>query len=217
MEKKLQKKDKYKLLEPVLCPELRKNIKPLDVDQEKYEEIGAITLNLFYKNELSIYKLLYSRESNSEFGSSNSKTIRSEYLKKLVATNEYFPSELMLDKFRRRADVSYEEKLKSKILSMKDKAKSERKNTNLDMSRKTSNVDMDNKISTKDGKESKEKEKKSKFITNEENQIIEENQSDAAEENEEQSFYEDEDDYLMQSEDADLSDSAEGEYDDRGD
>jgi hypothetical protein len=215
MEKKVQKKDKYKLLEPILYPELRKKIKPLDVDQEKYEELGSITLNLFYKNEMSIYKLLYSRESNSDFGISNSKTIRSEYLKKLVATNEYFPSELLLDKFRRRADVSYEEKLKTKILSMKDKAKSEKKNTNLEMSRKTSNVDLEIKI--KEGKEFKEKEKKSKFTSSDENQIVEENQSDQAEENDEQSFYEDEDDYLMQSEDVDLSGSAEGEYDDRGD
>lgn len=215
MEKKVQKKDKYKLLEPILYPELRKKIKPLDVDQEKYEELGSITLNLFYKNEMSIYKLLYSRESNSDFGISNSKTIRSEYLKKLVATNEYFPSELLLDKFRRRADVSYEEKLKTKILSMKDKAKSEKKNTNLEMSRKTSNVDLEIKIN--EGKEFKEKEKKSKFTSSDENQIVEENQSDQAEENDEQSFYEDEDDYLMQSEDVDLSGSAEGEYDDRGD
>jgi hypothetical protein len=214
MEKKIQKKDKYKLLEPVLYPELRKKIVPLDVDEDKYNDIGLITLNLLHKNEISIYKLLYKREANSDFNSSNSKTIRSEYLKKLVSTNqEYFPHELTQDKFKRRADVSYEEKLKTKILSMKDKAKTEKidkRNSNQDANKRASNVERRESV---DFIEKVVKEKKSK--PNEDNVIVQEGASDAEEQNEEQS-YEDED-FLMQSDEDGGSNSEEANYSEGGD
>jgi len=210
MEKKNVKKDKYKLLEPVLYPELRKKFIELDVDEEKFNDIGLITMNLIKHNEVSIYKLLYNRELNSDYLSTgNTKSIRSEYLKRLVSTNEdYFPKELLNDKFKRRADLSLDEKFKHKILSMKDKAKSEKafkKNCNENNSRKTSFFERKESIDIVENKKHK---------PNEEPINILEEPGSEPEENEDQSF---EEDYVMNSDEDGGSNSEEANYSDGGD
>jgi len=82
METSNYKKDKYKLNEPILYPPLKKSINELDIDEEKSEELGTITINLLKLRDISIYKLLYYKGSNSEF--SEGIEVRNEFLKKLL-------------------------------------------------------------------------------------------------------------------------------------
>ncbi len=139
MEKKNYKKEKYKLNEPVLYPPLKKNIEALSVNEEKSEDLGYITLNFLKLRDTSIYKLLYNKGTASIDFLEN-KEIRNEYLKKIVESNsDYFPKELLLDKFKKRPDLSFEEKLKTKISlkgSEKISKKKEKKENDFDVSRK---------------------------------------------------------------------------------
>lgn len=175
MEKKSHhKKDKYKLQEPVLYPPLTKSFVQLEADEEKFQEMGEIIINLLKQGEISIYKLLYNRgaEGESVLSESSANSIRNEYLKKIVESNdEYFPHELALDKFKRRPDVSFEEKLKAKIASMaveKPSRTKKEKKVDLEMSRKVSNAaeikinaDEALKVVEEQGSENEEQEERS--------------------------------------------------------
>ena len=207
MEKKYQKKDKYKLNEPILYPPLRQNIANLDVDEDKFNDIGILTLRLLRQNEMSVYKLLYNRETNTEFLTSNNtnKSVRSDYLKKIVEANEvYFPRELQEEKYKRRDDLTFDEKLKSKIQFKESKTKKEKGNKDLN---KKANTERKESIDIAEVGKTQNGNKKSK--ANEPVNVIEEDE-DQIEENEEQSF--EEDDFLMNSEDEAGSNNEEANY-----
>jgi hypothetical protein len=210
MEKKYQKKDKYKLNEPVLYPPLKQKIVSLDVDEDKYSDIGILTLRLLRQSEMSIYKLLYNRESNLELMTStnNNKSVRSEYLKKLVEANEdYFPRELLVEKYKRKKEITYEEKLKSKIQFTETKPKKAKKEEKKKDSNRKESIDLGDNLKTQNVN------KKAKL--NEPQNVVEEEESQHADDQEEQSFEEDE--FLMNSEEEVGSDSQEANYSDGGD
>ncbi len=210
MEKKYQKRDKYKLNEPILYPPLKQKIASLDVDEDKYNDIGILTLRLLRQSEMSIYKLLYNRESNLDLMTSTNpnKSVRSEYLKKLVEANEdYFPRELLEEKYKRKKEITYEEKLKSKIQFTEPKQKKPKKEEKKKESERKESIDFGENLKTQNGN------KKAKL--SEQPNIIEEEESQQADENEEQSFEEDE--FLMNSDEEVGSNSEEANYSDGGD
>jgi hypothetical protein len=211
------KRDKFKISIPELYPTLRKNLELLDEDDDKFKGIGHIAANLIKSNEISIYKVLYNKENISINLHSNEKAVRNEVLKKFVISNEeYFPRELLQDKYQRRTDISYEDQLKEKLSHIieKNKSKKPRKNKNnenVDISRKDSAADMCE-LSKKKVFDEKNKEdnKENDYVVNNN----EEQEEEKDEENEEEPSYEE--DYRMESEGDNVDESDGGNFSDGG-
>ena len=166
-------------------------------------------------NDNSVYKLIYSNDGIS--GNSlnpHSKNIRNNYLKKLAETNEdYFPSELKLDKIKRNIAVSYEEKFNFKnqlgqeneLNFEKNKGKEnkkENKNQQKKAERKSSLIfDPPRKDSVENNLDEKKKngDANNNVNPNKKNKVIEDEESDKEESNQEEQSY---DEYRMESEEA---------------
>ncbi len=202
------KKDKYKLLTPELYPPLKKKTTHFEMEEDKMKEIGEIAQNLLKMNEISIYRMLSTKDNDYFINFVNTeKSLQNRYLKKIVeANNEYFPSELSQDKFQKRT-ISLEEQMKIKIHSMKEKPTKTKKNKkaqNEIISRKESSIDMlivpdlielpKRKVFDEKQKEENLKKVNEVLVEDEDEEEAEEKES----ENEEEPSYED--DYRMDSE-----------------
>ena len=76
-----------------------------NIKTNKYQLIGKFSLNLIKANESSAYKLLYIKDDFT----SVSKTIRNNTIKKLAEANDnYFPRELLNDKYKKKIELTYE-------------------------------------------------------------------------------------------------------------
>jgi hypothetical protein len=126
MEKKIINK-KNKISEPVLYPPLRNNISNLEnVDHKKISEIGRHSLNILKLIDLSIYKLLYSKEHGTQFNVHGIREMRNRILKSVVElNNDYFPNELLQDEYKKK-EVSDEEKHKITMSKWREAAKNEK-------------------------------------------------------------------------------------------
>jgi hypothetical protein len=147
---------------------------------------------------------LYSEYYSDFLSESNGKKIRNDYLKRIVESNEdFFPKELSLEKFKRRPDKSYEEKLKTKISILKEKGEKSKKREKKDIvSRKLSEIEV--------------KEVEKKIVADQNLNIVEEENSDGEEEKEDYSF---EDEYLQDSDEygGDGGESENGNFSEGGD